>query len=93
MAVPRRVRRFINAGVPVTLDCKYAKSNTNNKGIVRSLRRVNPNLLPRLHALLTLMVHHYRRFALTSSGARDHPAVPRAIQDPWVAGVSPFHLD
>jgi len=42
MAVPRRVRRFINAGVPVTLDCKYDKSNANNKGIVRSLRRVGP---------------------------------------------------
>jgi hypothetical protein len=36
MAVPRRVRRFINAGVPVTLDCTYAKSNANNKGIARS---------------------------------------------------------
>jgi hypothetical protein len=55
MAVPRRVRRFINARVPVTLDCKYAKSNANNKGIARSLRRVSPKLLLRLHALLTLM--------------------------------------
>jgi hypothetical protein len=93
MAVPRRVRRFINAGVPVTLDCKYDKSNANNKGIVRSLRRVSPWLLLRPHALPTLMVHHYRRFALTSSGARDHLAVPRAIQDPRVAGASPYHLD
>jgi hypothetical protein len=67
MAVPRRVRRFINAGVTVTLDCKYAKSNVNYKGIVRSLRRVSPKLLLRPHALLTLMVHHYRRFALTSA--------------------------
>jgi hypothetical protein len=31
--------------------------------------RVSPKLV-RLHALLILMVHHYRRFALTSSGAR-----------------------
>jgi hypothetical protein len=71
MAVPRRVRRFINAGVPVTLDCKYDKSNANNKGIVRSLRRVRPKLLLRLHALPTLMVHHDRRFALTSSDLYD----------------------
>lgn len=93
MAVLRRVRRFINAGVPVTLDCKYAKSNADNKGIVRSRRRVGPKLLLRLHALPTLMVHHDRRFALTSSGARDHLAVSRAIQDPRVAGASPYHLD
>jgi hypothetical protein len=72
---------------------QYDKSNASNKGIVRSLRRVSAKLLLRPHALLTLMVRHCRRFVLTSSAARDHLAVPRAIQDSRVAGASPYHLD
>jgi hypothetical protein len=51
---------------------QYDKSNAGNKGIVRLLRRVSAKLLLRLHEWLTLMVHHDRRFALASSGARDH---------------------
>jgi len=55
---------------------QYDKSNASNKGIVRSLRRVGAKLLLRLHAWLTLMVRHDRRFALASSGARPSGALP-----------------